>query len=189
VKRTLVTFHVLRFTFNVDRAGWNWYTLEMMCKLGAILALLAMAGCAGPAATPGTFPQTQGCPISSQSEEIAAQFRDLRAIKGHFQDGDWNPDVDAWMGRKHQLMLQLGARLGAGDCLREQLVQLLGPPDLTAREGDAPFDSISRLPEFDKPATGPCELLVYTWRGTHDFLYFTAQGETIFNSGWWQAGD
>jgi hypothetical protein len=93
------------------------------------------------------------------------------------------------MGRKHQLMLQLGARLGAGDCRRAQVVQLLGPPDLIAREGDAPFDSVSRLAESEKPATGPYELLIYHWRGTHDFLYFTAQGETILNSGWWYAGD
>jgi len=67
----------------------------MMCgKLGAILVLLALAGCAGRAATPGGSPQTQGCLISSESEEIVAQFRDLRTIKGHFQDGEWNADVD-----------------------------------------------------------------------------------------------
>jgi hypothetical protein len=160
-----------------------------MCKLGAILVLLALAGCAGRAATSGDSLQTQGCLISRETEEIAAQFRDLRAIKGHFQDGDWNADVDTWMGRKHQIMLQLGARLGAGNCRREQVVQLLGPPDLTAREGDAPFDWVSRLAEFEKPATGPYELLIYYWRGTHDFLYFTAQSESILNSGWWQAGD
>ena len=163
---------------------------KLMCyKLGAILVLLALAGCTGRAATSGDSPQTQGCLISRESEELAAQFRDLRTIKGHFQDGDWNADVDTWMGRKHQLMIQLGTRLGAGDCRRAQVVQLLGPPDLTAREGDAPFDSVSRLAESEKPATGPYELLIYHWRGTHDFLYFTAQGETILNSGWWYAGD
>jgi hypothetical protein len=161
-----------------------------MCyKLGAILVLLALAGCAGRAAAPGDSLPAEGCPVSIESEELAAQFRDLHTIKGHFQDGDWNADVDTWMGRKHQLMLQLGARLGAGDCRRAQVVQLLGPPDLTAREGDAPFDWVSRLPEFEKPATGPYELLIYYWRGTHDFLYFAAQGESILNSGWWQAGD
>ena len=162
----------------------------MMCgKLGAILVLLALAGCAGRAAAPGDSPPTEGCPVSIESKELAAQFRDLRTIKGHFQDGDWNADVDTWMGRKHQLMIQLGTRLGAGACRRAQVVQLLGPPDLTAGEGDAPFDSVSRLAEFEKPATGLYELLIYHWRGTHDFLYFTAQGETILNSGWWHAGD
>jgi hypothetical protein len=162
----------------------------MMCyRLGAILVLFALAGCAGRSATPGDSSQTQGCLISKELEEIAAQFRYLRAIKGHFQDGDWNTDVDTWMGRKHQFMIQLGTRLGAGDCRRAQVVQLLDPPDLTAREGDAPFDWVSRLPEFEKPATEPYELLIYYWRGTHDFLYFTAQGETVLNSGWWHAGD
>jgi hypothetical protein len=162
----------------------------MICyRLGAVLVLLALTGCAGRTAAPGGSPQAQGCLISQESEEIAAQFRDLRTIKGHFQDGDWNADVDAWMGRKHQLMIQLGTRLGPGDCRRAQVVQLLGPPDLAAREGDASFNEVSRLPEFEKPAAGPYELLIYYWRGAHDFLYFTAQGETVLSSGWWYAGD
>ncbi len=161
----------------------------LYCKLGVILVLLALARCAGRTATPGGSPQTQGCLVSSESKEMAARFQSLRTIKGHFQGGNGNVDVDAWMGSKHQLMLQLGTRLGTGDCRRAQVVQLLGPPDLIAREGDAPFNEVSRLPEFEKPATGPYELLIYYWRGLHDFLYFTAQDETILHSGWWYAGE
>jgi hypothetical protein len=66
---------------------------------------------------------------------------------------------------------------------------LLAPPDLTASEGDDLFDLVNSLPEFEKPATDPYELLIYYWRGMHDFLYFTSQGETIIVSGWWYAGD
>ena len=161
----------------------------MHYKLGAILLLLALVGCAGRASAPGDSLETEGCNLSMESEDIAAEFRSLRTIKGHFEGGPWTADVDKWMGRKHQIMIQLGSRLGAGDCRKAQAIQLLGPPDLTAQKGDAPFDLVNRLPEFEKPATGPYELLIYYWRGTHDFLYFTSQGETILNSGWWYAGD
>jgi len=91
------------------------------------------------------------------------------------------------MGRKHQVMIELGARLGEGDCARTQVIDLLGPPDLTAGPGDATFDLVGRQPDFKMPSTAAYELLIYYWRGAHDYLYFTAEGQTIFSSGWWHA--
>jgi hypothetical protein len=163
----------------------------MHCKLATILILLLLAGCAGRASTPGTPLETVKADNLAVDpiEDIAAEFRNLRTIKGHFEGGTWNDDVDKWMGRKHQLMVQLGSRLGAGEYSKAQVIQWLGSPDLTARQGDDLFDLASSLPKFEKPATGSYELLVYHWRGTHDFLYFTSQGETIINSGWWYAGE
>jgi len=153
-------------------------------KLATILIVLLLAGCAGRASPTGGPLETMD-PIKN----IAAEFRRLRTIKGHFEGGTWNDDVDKWMGRKHQLMIQLGSHLGAGEYSTAQVMELLAPPDLIARQGDDLFDLVSSLPEFEKPATGPYELLIYYWRGTHDFLYFTSQGETILNSGWWYAGE
>ena len=149
----------------------------------AIALVVILAGCAGATSAPGAPVAT--API----EDIAAEFRSLRTLKGHFEGGIWNDDLDKWMGRKHQLMIQLGSRLGAGEYSKAQVIQLLAPPDLTASEGDDLFDLVSSLPEFEKPATGPYEFLIYYWRGMHDFLYFTSQGETIIVSGWWYAGD
>ena len=161
----------------------------MHCKLVTILVLLALSGGAGCASATGDSLKTEGCNLSMESQDFAAEFRSLRTIKGHFEGGTWNNKVDRWMGRKHQIMIQLGSRLGTGDCSKAQIIQLLGPPDLSARKGDVPFDLVNSLPEFKKPATALYELLIYYWRGTHDFLYFTSQGETIFNSGWWYAGE
>ena len=150
----------------------------------AIALTIILAGCAGRASAPGDPAETRDA-----VEELAAEFRSLRTIKGHFEGGTWDDDLDKWMGRKHQLMIQLGSRLSAGQYSKTQVIQLLAPPDLTASEADDAFDLVSSLPEFEKPVTGPCELLIYYWRGMHDFLYFTSQGETIINSGWWHAGD
>ncbi len=163
----------------------------MHLKLATILILLLLAGCAGCASPPGTPLETVEADNLAMDaiEDIAAEFKNLRTIKGHFQGGTWNDDVDKWMGRKHQLMIQLGSLLGTGEYSKTQIIQLLAPPDLIAREGDELFDLINNLWDFEKPATGPYELLIYYWRGTHDLLYFTSQGETIINSGWWYAGD
>lgn len=148
-----------------------------------LVLMVILAGCAGRPSAPGTPGATD--PL----EDIAAEFRSLRTLKGHFEGGTWNDDLDKWMGRKHQLMIQLGSRLGAGEYSKAQVIQLLAPPDLVASEGDDLFDLVNSLAEFEKPSTGPYELLIYYWRGRHDFLYFTSQGETIVNSGWWYAGD
>jgi hypothetical protein len=122
-------------------------------------------------------------------QAMADEFRSLRAIQGHFGGGTWNDDVDKWTGRKHQLMIELGDRLGEGAYGRTRVVDLLGAPDAIAQEGESLYDLIQDQPEFERPAGGAYEFLIYHWRGEHDFLYFTCQGEAILNSGWWYAGD
>ncbi len=161
------------------------------CRLSTILVLLFLAGCAGRAGPSGDLAETvQARSLTVASiQDLAAEFRGLRAIKGRFEGGDWNDDVDKWMGRKHQLMIQLGKRLGAGEYSQAEIIQWLALPDQIARQGDNLFNLVSNLSEFEKPATGSYEFLIYYWRGTHDFLYFTSQGETILDSGWWYAGE
>jgi hypothetical protein len=136
----------------------------------------------GPA--PG---EAEGCDVSVTTEALADEFQRLRGVPGHFQGGEWNAEVDAWMGRKHQVMIELGSQLGSGDCSQAQLIELLGPPDAIARPGDPLFDLVSRQPEFQKPSGGSYELLIYHWRGGHDVLCFAAQDQAIVGSGWWYA--
>jgi hypothetical protein len=156
-------------------------------KQALIVALLLMAGCASPARLPTGSPAPDGCELPTDTEEFAAEFVRLRAVQGHFQGGSWNDDVDAWSGRKHRVMLDLGSRLSAAGCKQERLTDLLGSPDRIARPGDAIFDEVSRQAEFEEPPGPDYELLVYYWRGARDYLYFTADGETILGSGWWHA--
>jgi len=160
-----------------------------MQKLLIVLASLLLVGCA-PLETAADSDATE-TPV----EDIAAEFRRLRAAKGHFDGGDWNANLDQWMGLKHQLMIELGAHLGGGGHLGEggysdsEVVRLLDPPDAVAREGDGLFDRVSNQAEFQGPAAGTYELLIYHWRGRHDFLYFVSQEGTIVSSGWWYAGE
>jgi len=120
---------------------------------------------------------------------LADAFKDLRAIQGHFDGGAWNDDVDQWMGRKHRLMIELGQRLGAGATGKTRVVELLGAPDAIAQEGDALYEQIRDRAEFEGPSGGGDQFLIYYWRGEHDFLYLTAQGEQTLGAGWWYAGE
>lgn len=162
-----------------------------MHKLLVILALLLLTGCAG---TTGAFDDSVEIVESDNStadpvQEIATEFKSLRTVRGHFDGGSWNEDLDEWMGRKHYLMIQLGSLLGAGDYGKAQVLQLLDPPDLVVHQGDDLFDQVNSLAEFERPSTGSYELLIYYWRGPHDYLYFTSQDGAIISSGWWYAGD
>ena len=157
-----------------------------MVKWPTSLILILLAGCAGRAGMPGT-------PAPAATEDAivakATEFRQLRAIQGHFDGGAWNDDVDRWMGRKHALMIELGDRLGAGAYTRTQAVDLLGAPDAIAREGDALYEQIRNRGEFKGPTGGGYEFLVYHWRGEHDFMYLIVREEAILGAGWWYAGE
>ena len=151
-----------------------------------ILVLVLLAGCGGCGGAPGApAPTATADPI----KDMADEFKDLRAIEGHFDGGAWNDDVDEWMGRKHQLLIELGDTLGGGAHSRTQVIDLLGAPDAIAREGDALYDLIRERAEFERPAGDAYAFLVYHWRGEHDLFYLTVRGETILGAGWWYAGE
>ena len=142
-------------------------------------------------------PASTGCiPVKKEegfknisTEKIAAAFRKIRKINGHFHGGEWNDDVDKWMGRKHQLMIELGVRLANNKYSKNDVFKLLGQPDQTVRKGDELFKRLTGRPGAGSPAAEADELLVYYWRGTHDLLFFNSVNEWIVYSGWWYAGE
>jgi hypothetical protein len=157
-----------------------------MHKLPMILFLLFLTGCAGGLGAPAS---PTPVPIKGPIREQADAFKRLRTVEGHFSGGDWNDDVDRWMGKKHALMVELGEQLGGGAYSRSQVVDLLGEPDAIAVDGDALYDRIRNRGEFVAPPGGVDAFLVYHWRGEHDFLYLIAREEAILDAGWWYAGE
>ena len=113
-------------------------------------------------------------------EDQASEFRRLREVKGHFQGGpEWIADVDTYGGRKHVLMQSLAAALAKSSAAR--VLELLGEADAKA-EPDSPLWAQVRATE-----TG-AYLLIYRWRGDHDFLYFLVDGSGhVARSSWWMA--
>lgn len=168
--------------------------------IAPILAGLWLTGClAGTtgsnlrSATATTSVTSPGAdPIQFSDEEIislAADFRDLRAVPGHFNGREWNDAVDQWNGRKHTLMIELGLRLGSGDYDRPALIQLLGRPDHILAGGDPLSELIGSLPGYEMAFASATEYLVYEWRGTNDFLFFASHNGQITASDWWYAGE
>jgi hypothetical protein len=127
-------------------------------------------------------------PFADDLIQLANEYKALRDIPGQFGGGEWVAEVDQWQGSKHQAMLTLGEQLGDGEYGRSQLTTLLGPADHVVSGGDALFELIQSLPEYETFAQSD-EFLVYEWRGTHDFLFFAIQQERIIGSGWWHAGE
>ena len=124
------------------------------------------------------------CVVKGIFDEIASlstEFRKLRKIKGHFEGGEWNDDVDSYGGRKHQVMIALLREIRSID--KDQLVHFLGVPDGIIR-GD---DDLTK--SYSISADDNSEILVYYWRGEHDFMYFITSGDLIIKSGWWYAGE
>lgn len=83
-------------------------------------------------------------------------------------------------------MLALAARLSEVDTERDQLADLLGAPDHVVTEDDDLWPLITSVANESGSADA---FLVYEWRGSHDFLYFTSHDGTITGSGWWYAGE
>ena len=127
-------------------------------------------------------------PIDEDLVLLTEEFRALRPIAGQFSGGQWDDEVDQWQGKKHRVMLALEERLGDGSYGRSQLTTLLGPADFIVTGGDALFEQIQSLPEYETFAPSD-EFLIYEWRGTHDFLFFASQQDRIIASGWWYAGE
>ena len=113
---------------------------------------------------------------------LAAEYRTLRELRGHFSGGEWNDEVDRFGGRKHEVMLRLGEALGGGAYTKNEVVALLGPPDDVLKRGDLMFPHA-----YGGGDARVRELLVYHWRGGHDFLFFTSDGARVIGSGWWAA--
>ena len=120
-------------------------------------------------------------------ETVAAEFRELRQVRGHFQGGEWCRDVDAWGGRKHRAMEALRQALGQPGTPLARVLSLMGTPEVRMGEpGPSLPESEALLWRLAAPVSGE-ELLIYEWRGRHDFLYFWIRDGQVSRCDWWMA--
>jgi hypothetical protein len=122
------------------------------------------------------------CAAVADVGALSAEFKSLRVQSGHFSGGSWNEAVDKFGGRKHEVMLNLEEALGDGTHARSEVVALLGEPDQVLRAGETMFRD-----SYNGGDPRVSELLVYQWRGMHDYLFFTSDGAQVLGSAWWNA--
>lgn len=126
---------------------------------------------------------TPGCAQSASSGDLVAQWRELRALRGHFDGAAWNADVDRWQGRKHVLMQTLAAQALDERLARDALTQRMGAPDASWRAGQPEHASAIEQAQW-RGGTPGAELLVYRWRGEHDRLLFALDNGHVVATGW-----
>jgi hypothetical protein len=159
-----------------------------LTRIFAVVTVLTLIIDADPGTAGGGTAEDTAL-VNLAVEEIADEFKKIRGIKGHFDGGAWNDKADKWMSRKHRLMIELGLRLAGGNYEKNDIIKLLDPPDRIAGKSDYLFEQIVNQKQCYLSTAASYEFLVYYWRGSHDFLFFTCQDGVIINSGWWYAGE
>jgi len=80
-----------------------------------------------------------------------------------------------WKSDLQLMMEELGTRLAASRVRRKEILKFMGTPD---HESDA-LDMI-------KLNTGE-HIMVYHWRGWHDWMYFVIRKNRVVRMKWWYA--
>lgn len=144
-------------------------------RIGMLLLAVGLAlGCAS-----GEVEQQAG---ADKGHATAAEWTQLRQARGHFAGGEWHQDLDAWQGRKHQLMQELAERVLAARSDTPAVLALLGEPDSKVTVNQADYVDWQRRTEW-QGRPGPL-LWSYHWRGQHDQLLVSFSEGQVSAVGW-----
>ena len=147
-------------------------------RLALLLATLLLAG-----STPRE-PSAREKPVDALSlEEMGLELHRLRALPSHFvrSPGTWHDDRDSWGSRMHQVMGKLVTHFGTPGTPRAALIATMGEPDQIAKPGDTLWDYAPR----DAPPGS--EMLIYHWRGLHDFAWLLVHDGEVVRADWYFA--
>jgi hypothetical protein len=143
-------------------------------RVSMLLVLAQVLGCAAGGAEPQVG--------ADRARVMAAEWAQLRQAKGHFAGGEWRQDLDAWQGRKHQLMQELAAEVLAARGDASAVLALLGEPDAKVAVDQADYADWQRRTDWQGSA-GPL-LWSYHWRGQHDQLLVAFSAGRVSAVGW-----
>jgi hypothetical protein len=142
--------------------------------------------------------QTTTMTTQATLSTLAEQWKEIRPLKGHWQDEEYNKDIDGFNGKKHLLMKEMHELLkGSSTAV---IMSALGTPDEvseTLEMNQGPLLMPGPLVPSDiHVQTGPMltsgpVYLIYYWRGKHDYLWFKIESSTgqAVDSGWYNALD
>jgi hypothetical protein len=133
---------------------------------------------------------TMGCASDETQQQVnargaaatAAEWAQLRQAKGHFSGGEWRQELDAWQGRKHQLMQGLAKDVLAARGDAPDVLALMGEPDFKVVADQADYADWLRRADW-QGTPGPL-LWSYHWRGQHDQLLVAFSAGRVSAVGW-----
>ncbi|KXS13240.1 hypothetical protein M427DRAFT_100719 [Gonapodya prolifera JEL478] len=142
---------------------------------------------------------------AQELQALGQEYSSLRTVVGHWKGGEFNTDVDAFKGKKHETMNKLHTMLGKPGTPASLVIQAMGKPDevsptlpgIHAASGGAgaPLMPGPVVHGAEGPAPGAFAsggstyFLVYEWRAKHDYLWFEVDSTTekVIKSDWYMA--
>lgn len=108
---------------------------------------------------------------STPLEGLSIEYKRLKLLKDTSND-KWNSDL-------HQTMSSMALLLGKEGTDISLLIHYMGKPD--ANEKIVPYGTI-QLQKNEK-------IMIYYWRGFHDFVYFVYQDKKVKYAKWFMWGE
>jgi hypothetical protein len=173
-----------------------WLRKALQLGVAALLVVL-LGGCRSSTAPARRDPPASASPedrcrparaATRSSEAIAAEFRELRARRHRTSPTRGDDDLDAWGGRMHVVMDELLAHAGVPGTPRASVIAIMDEPDEVDHPGSQLW-GYAKSGHWKDASNDASEMLVYYWRGGHDFLYFFMRDDRVVCAGWWMAGE
>ncbi|KAF9974317.1 hypothetical protein BGZ73_002273 [Actinomortierella ambigua] len=111
------------------------------------------------------------------------EYQKLRSIKGHFEDGEFNPEVDTFNGLKYQSMKTVADYFNGKFPAPREIIDIMGNPDLYCNTFEEPASDQSKCWQDGDHIPGG--YMIYKWRGFHDYLWFQRDFVTVLATGWY----
>jgi hypothetical protein len=112
--------------------------------------------------------------VGFENAKLNSLSKEYKRLK-HIQD----KCCDKWNSDLHKIMSRLLLELGKKGTDTDLVIKTMGKPDSNGE--DIP-ENVCRISKDEK-------LLIYTWRGYHDFIYFVYQHGKIIRSDWFMWGE
>lgn len=120
---------------------------------------------------------------------LVEQYAQLRTRQKALPAGVFDKELSGSRGQLGKVLTELGEQLGKPDYRQEDIIRFMGKPDAIKMAGEFQPRSISD----DTYTTGIIPegemLLIYFWRGWHDYLYFVSKDGIIQRAQWYFAGE
>lgn len=144
----------------------------MIRVIPAVLALALICG--------------NSCACEGGVEDWSRGYLALKAVRGHFDGGDWTASVDRWDGDKHRAMRCLAGHAVDTAAAADQVLRWMGQPDEVLRcpSAECAALKVEWTGARSEPAKSSWQLWIYHWRGPHDRLALAIADDRVARSGW-----
>ncbi len=119
---------------------------------------------------------------------LAEQYHSLRARQKAQLQGEFDKELRGAGGQLEKVLTELGQHLGKPQYTQQDIVRIMGEPDASKTAGEFLPPSIDHHAPRGVIAKDET-ILIYFWRGWHDYLFFVSRHGKITGAYWYFAGE